>query len=113
MAVGDGINTDIYEDQKAAEYILPRFEKILEDYYYENAANNGEDEKLKSFIPDQTVLNAYLQKKRKSGRPVDGETLKKEMDSLLKKISMRLAEGKKKEAIHSLIKKNPPIQINF
>jgi len=111
LAIQEGIGRDLFADEAAARYILPRFEKMLEEYYYRRAANyDAIFARVKSIAPDETVMQAYIEKQSKKSQ-VDPVAIRAERDRLLRSIAEKRLDEEKLKIIDELLAKNPSIEI--
>ena len=113
MIIQKGFSQNVYDSPEAAAFILPRLEKILEDYYFQKAGNfKGLERKIGAISPDDRVINDFLQKKS----ALKGRNLKKiDIKRAQKRIQDRLIEMRKADArskmIKALLGSNPSIEV--
>ncbi|MBI3395479.1 MAG: hypothetical protein HY042_06570 [Spirochaetia bacterium] len=111
--VEDGIKDGLYSSPDAAAYVLPRLEKILEEYYYYRkggfARLAAESEK---FAPDDAALSALLKSDPKLARSGAGMAdLKRERERLVQKIAERRMEEERQKIIGEFLKSHPPLEV--
>lgn len=114
MIIRTGMEEDIYNSPQAARYILPRMEKVLEDYYFFHKGNfPGIKKKLRRITPDDVLFHEMEKKggRGKSTRHLDSETLIREKDRILETLARRRMMEKRKEIIGNLLKDNPPMEL--
>lgn len=113
LAVHAGRSESLYNDAEALEYILPRMEKILENYYYYKKSNFTRIEsEVQKLAPDERALQELLDHdSRLKGRALSVSDLKREKDRLLRRLVRRRQNRAREESIARLLNKYPPAEI--
>lgn len=65
LSIEDGIQRGIFESADAGDYILPRLEKVLEDYYlYKMSDEESWSRRLHEIENDEKAIQAFLNEQR-------------------------------------------------
>jgi hypothetical protein len=107
-AVREGLDKGYFGDEGAAHYILPRIEKILEDYYYVREGNYDLLlQRSRSILPDDTVIAKQAESGK--GRGYDLEKLLAERDRVAEALAEKKFSIEKERIMQELLKKYPQI----
>jgi len=108
-AIQSGLKEGIFDSEEAQQYILPRLESILEDYYYyEKARPDRIKRSLSSLNVDDESLAALLKEDPALARVASPEKLRHEKDRILERLyELRMAQAKK-QAMENLLKTLDP-----
>ena len=107
-----GMQAGIYDTPEAARFLLPRLEKILEDYYFSKKGDFAKIEKRVQAldIPGEN-LDEILQSKQNDGGKLNKAKLVSAKNKLL--LKLRLAEEAKarQKIIQDILKNSPPLEV--
>lgn len=114
IAIARGIDDDIYDSPEAAAFILPRLEKIMEEYYYhhEGRFDSIAARTRKELRPDDAALEEFVKKNpavKKAGlgrKQVEAET-----DRVLGRVAEMRMSRERQKIIEQLLKDSPPMEI--
>jgi hypothetical protein len=113
LAVQEGLKNDIFSTPDAREYILPRLEKIMEEYYYyklsQEAAWSG---RLRSIKDDEQAIDSFINsdpdlKKRHIERTDLSATISSAVERVI--AEKRVIEYSRVK--QQILSKNPPIEV--
>lgn len=114
LAIERGVSDDIYDSPEAAAFILPRLEKIMEEYYYHHEGKFGTiaARTKKELRPDDAALDEFMKKNpavKKAG--ADREQVEAEADRILGRVAEMRMSRERQKIIERLIKDSPPMEI--
>ena len=114
IAIAQGIEDDVYDSHEAAAFILPRFEKILEEYYYhhEGRFDSIAARTRKDLRPDDAALDEFTKKNpavKQAG--LKREQVAAETDRILDRVAEMRQSRERQKIIEGLIKESPPMEI--
>lgn len=110
MAVEQGLKEGIFDTPEAAGYILPRLERILDEYYYYQKADfermQADSQKI---IPDEEALKEFS-KSRPGTTP---DQAHQAASRIAQEAAMRRFVEKRRLLMEELIRKYPTIEVSL
>jgi len=113
MVIKKGMEEKIFENPEAIEYIVPRMEKIFEEYYYYRASNPSVVRReVEQVVPDEAALRALLDSDpdlKKQNATMDD--MNKQREVVIQRLISKKMAQKRREVIDAILKSSPPIEV--
>lgn len=113
LAIQEGLKDDIFNTPDAREYILPRLEKILEEYYYYKLSQEASwSGRLRSIKDDEQAIDSFINsdpelKNRHIGRTDISATINSAIERVI--AEKRVIEYSRIK--QQILSKNAPIEV--
>lgn len=113
MVIKKGMDEEIFENPEAIEYIIPRMEKIFEEYYYYRASNPSVVRReVEQVVPDEAALRALLDSDAElKNQNATMDDMSKQREIVIQRLIVKKMAQKRREVIDAILKSSPPIEV--
>ncbi len=114
MALQAGLDEKVFASREALQYILPRLERVMEDYYYYNKGGYETIARETARLdPGDAVMKEFLEKNKalkKAGLAL--KDVNRQKEAILRVLTRKRQEEARNRVMEELLKANPPIEVH-